>query len=74
MTAPLNLAPNNPPMPTGWEPVWMLPTTPPSWPKPIDLPADDEEKEYDFPYPHCLYAMRDSIGLSHSEYRGAIPC
>lgn len=52
MTAPLNLAPNNPPMPTGWEPVWMLPTTPPSWPKPIDLPADDEEKEYDFPYPH----------------------
>ena len=53
MTAPLNLAPNDPPAPTGWEPVWMLPTTLP-WPKPIDLPVADEEeeKEYDFPYPH----------------------
>lgn len=53
MTAPLNLAPNDPPVPTGWEPVWMLPTTLP-WPKPIDLPVADEEeeKEYDFPYPH----------------------
>ncbi len=51
MTDPLNLAPNDPPMPTGWEPVWMLSATPP-WPKPIDLPVDDEEKEYDFPCPH----------------------
>lgn len=51
MTAPLGLAPNDPPMPTGWEPVWMLSTMLP-WPKPIDLPVDDEEKGYGFPYPH----------------------
>lgn len=49
MADPLNLAPNDPPMPTGWKPVWMLSITP-SWPKPIDLPVDDEEKEYG-PYP-----------------------
>lgn len=51
VTDTLNLAPNDPPVPTGREPVWMLSTTLP-WPKPIDLPVDDEEKEYDFPYPH----------------------
>lgn len=51
MTDPLGLAPNDPPMLTGWEPFWMLPTTPP-WPKPIDLPVDDKEKEYGLPYPH----------------------
>lgn len=27
MNAPLNLAPNDPPVPTGWKPVWMLSTT-----------------------------------------------
>ena len=51
MTDPLGLAPNDPPMPTGWDPVWLFSATLP-WPKPIDLPVDDEEKGYDFPYPH----------------------
>jgi len=46
MTDPLNLAPNDPPMPTGWEPVWMLPTTPLPWPKPIDLPIDKEDERH----------------------------
>lgn len=46
MTGPLNLAPNDPPMPTGWKPFWMLPTTLPPWPEPIDLPVDKEDAHH----------------------------
>ena len=41
MTDPLGLAPNDPPMLTGWEPFWMLPTTPLPWPEPTDLPINE---------------------------------
>lgn len=46
MTDPLGLAPNDPPMPTGWEPFCMFPTTLPPWPKPIDLPIDKEDERH----------------------------
>ena len=45
MTDSLNLASNDPPMLTGWEPVWMLSATLP-WPKPIDLPVDKEDAHH----------------------------
>lgn len=35
------LALNDPPMPTGWEPIWMLPAPPLPWPKPIDPLVDE---------------------------------
>lgn len=42
MTNPMALPHNDPPTPTGWEAVWMFPTTPLSWLKSIDLPVDEE--------------------------------
>lgn len=50
MTDPLNLASNDPPMPTGWEPVWMPSLSLPlSRTKLVDFLIDEED---DRPYPH----------------------
>lgn len=50
MTDPLNLAPNDPPMPTGWKPVWMTSLSLPlSRTKLVDFLIDEED---DRPYPH----------------------
>ena len=44
MTDPLNLAPNDPPMPTGWEPVWMPSLSLPlSRTKLVDFLIDEED-------------------------------
>lgn len=50
MTDPLNLAPNDPPMPTGWEPVWMPALSLPlSRTKVVDFLIDEEDYRL---YPH----------------------
>ena len=41
MTDSLNLASNDPPMLTGWKPVWFLSTTLP-WPEPIE-PTEEKD-------------------------------
>lgn len=46
----LNLAPNDPPIPAGWKPVWMPSLSPPlSRTKLVDFLIDEED---DRPYPH----------------------